>query len=79
MTRNHYVHMTGAELRNALDGLNLSHAEFARLVGSRTERVNDWLHDRDRIPQHIRVLCAVWAMPGALAISQAVTNAAIDE
>ena len=79
MTRYKYLHVTGKELRAALVGLDLAHDDFARLVGSRSERVNDWLHDRDRIPHHIRVLCACWLMPGALEVAHQITNAAIDE
>ena len=72
-----YKRLTGAELAVQLAGLNLSPAEFSRLMGTSQKRIMQWIDGEEDIPHNARVLLTLLSMPGALLLATQITSAAM--
>ena len=51
-----YRRMTAQQLSDALNHLDLTANQFARLIGAQRKRVLGWLAGEDRIPHHVYLL-----------------------
>jgi len=78
-TRYYYHRMRGDDLRQTLGDLELSYSEFARLTGAQERRIGQWIHGHEDIPHHIRVMCMLMCLPGAIDITRQLTDACEDD
>jgi hypothetical protein len=77
-----YRRIAPADLSRALDRLNLTAGQFARLIGCQRRRVLWWLdgrEDKEGAPHHVAVMVELLALPGAMALARRITDAAIVE
>jgi hypothetical protein len=75
MTRRYaYDHMNAQQFSQALDHLDLTTRQFARLSGAKEDNVLKWLDGTLDIPHWARVLCAVLELPGAVECAKSVTD-----
>ena len=77
--RHHYRRMSAAELSAALDQLDLSARQFARVSGAQPKRVIDWLEGREDIAPYVPVMLALMTLPGGIALARACAETYIDD
>jgi hypothetical protein len=72
-----YRHIAGAELAHRLGKLGLGPADFARIIGSRPERIMEMIDmdeaKRRPVPHYANVLLAFLEQPGGLALATMLT------
>jgi DNA-binding transcriptional regulator YiaG len=71
-----YTRLGGAELAIALRDLGLTPSEFAILYGSNLQRVMQWMDGEDDVPHQVRVMLALFTLPGAIGLARQITSAA---
>lgn len=71
-----YARLGGADLAVALRDLGLTPSEFAILFGTNLDRVIQWIDGEEDVPHPVRVLLALFALPGAIALARQITSAA---
>lgn len=77
-TRNRSAHgtirMGGADLALALRSADVSPSQLARIFGTRTDRVLNWIDGVEDIPHSVRILLALLHTPGAKELAMEITE-----
>ncbi|WP_256801398.1 hypothetical protein [Mangrovibrevibacter kandeliae] len=72
--------MTGRELSQALNRVQLSVRQFSRLTGSQPRTIEKWLDDPTaQTPHWVRVLLALLAQPANMEVARHISDAALIE
>jgi hypothetical protein len=71
--------MEPADLSEDLERIGLTADGFAKLTGTKRERVLVWLKGKDDVPPWVPVLTALLALPGALEKAQEVAAFYLEE